>query len=239
MPAWSYTEIMPLLRIRQDIEGEDMRILLIGNSYTYYNDMPKMLEALARANGVDAKFDAVTKGGARLIGMLDENSTEGIKIRELIGKGKYDILVLQEQSHTPITAPDVFLSGAKGMCTLVGADRTIYYATWGRKDGCSLLDELKLTSLGMMMGLEMAYERMAKLTGGELCAVGRAFAALSMEHPELELYNEDMSHPSYLGSAVSAISLYKTIFGKLPEATGDLDLDDWIIAIIKDIVDGM
>ncbi len=216
-----------------------MRILLIGNSYTYYNDMPRMLEALAVENGETISLDVVTKGGARLAWQLDENSEEGKRIRELIGRGKYDILVLQEQSHTPITAPEVFLAGARGLCELVGAERTIFYATWGRKGGCPLLDELKLTSLGMMMGLEMAYERMAKLTGGELCAVGRAFAAISMEHPELELYNEDMSHPSYLGSAVAAITLYKAMFGKLPEVCTDLDLDARIVDIIKDIVDGM
>lgn len=32
-----------------------MNILFIGNSYTYYNDMPKMLESLARAAGFYAE----------------------------------------------------------------------------------------------------------------------------------------------------------------------------------------
>lgn len=216
-----------------------MKILFIGNSYTYYNDMPTMLESLARSNGIAAEVDAVTSGGARLAQHLDEGSETGKRIRELTAINNYDVLVLQEQSHTPITAPELFLRGARGLAELVRAEKTVFYSTWGRKDGSPLLDELKLTSLGMTMSLELAYERMAKLTGGELATVGRSFAALSIEHPELELYNEDMSHPRYAGSAVAAMVLYKTIFGTLPEVCEDIDLDGWIIDTIKEIVEGI
>ena len=40
-----------------------MKILFIGNSYTYYNDMPALLESLMCENGYDAKIHSVTKGG--------------------------------------------------------------------------------------------------------------------------------------------------------------------------------
>lgn len=216
-----------------------MKILFIGNSYTYYNDMPRMLEALAKENGNEAKVDAVTRGGWRLYQHLDEVGDEGKAIRALLAEGEYDVLVLQEQSHTPITDARAFLDGARGLSELVRAKRAIFYATWGRKDGCPLLDELSLTSLGMTMSLEMAYDRMAKLLSGELAAVGRAFAAMSMEHPEIELYNEDMSHPSYIGSVVAATVLYKTIFGSLPELCRSISLDDTTINIIKEIVGGI
>lgn len=216
-----------------------MRILLIGNSYTYYNDMPLMFETLARANGNEVEVDAVTRGGSRLYQHLDETGDEGKAIRALLAEGRYDVLVLQEQSHTPITDPKVFLDGARGLTELVSSVRTIFYATWGRKDGCPLLDELGLTSLGMTMSLEMAYERMAKLLSGELAAVGRAFAAIGAVHPEVELFGEDMSHPSYIGSAVAATVLYKTIFGSLPEVYNGISLDDTVITIIKEIIDGI
>ena len=48
-----------------------MNILFIGNSYTYYNDMPNILEALAKENGKDLSADAVTKGGRKLYANLD------------------------------------------------------------------------------------------------------------------------------------------------------------------------
>ena len=48
-----------------------MKILFVGNSYTYYNDMPKLLEGLANANGHPAEVFAVTKGGRKLHQHLD------------------------------------------------------------------------------------------------------------------------------------------------------------------------
>ena len=47
-----------------------MNILMIGNSYTYYNDMPKILESLAIENGKDVRVDSVTKGGRKLYANL-------------------------------------------------------------------------------------------------------------------------------------------------------------------------
>lgn len=216
-----------------------MRILFIGNSYTYYNDMPKMLLALATENGKTASVDAVTKGGKRLYENLNEGDAEGAKIRELLAEGEYDVLVLQEQSHTPLSDPKSFLDGARGLGMLVGAPRTVLYATWGRKDGCPLLDELGMTSLGMTMMLELSYERMAKLMGATIAPVGRAFAAMTSEHPGLELYNEDMSHPSYMGSALAAIVLYKTIFEELPSSVDSIDLDGWITDSLVKIAEGI
>lgn len=40
--------------------------LFIGNSYTYYNDMPKLFETLCRENGKDVTAYSVTKGGREL-----------------------------------------------------------------------------------------------------------------------------------------------------------------------------
>ena len=216
-----------------------MKILFIGNSYTYYNDMPQMLLALAKENGKDVSVDAVTKGGKRLYENLKEGDSEGAKIRELLSLGGYDVLVLQEQSHTPLSDPKSFLEGARGLGLLVGAPRTVLYATWGRKDGCPLLDELGMTSLGMSMMLELSYERMAKLMGATIAPVGRAFAAMTSEHPGLELYSEDMSHPSYMGSALAAIVLYKTIFEELPAKSESIDLDGWITSALIEIAEGI
>ena len=43
-----------------------MKILFIGNSYTYFNDMPGLFEKECEKNGVTADVDSVTAGGYRL-----------------------------------------------------------------------------------------------------------------------------------------------------------------------------
>ena len=50
-----------------------MKILMLGNSYTYFFDMPQILQALLDENCVDAKVDSVTAGGRVLWQNLDEN----------------------------------------------------------------------------------------------------------------------------------------------------------------------
>ena len=49
-----------------------MKVLFIGNSYTFFNDMPNMLAALAAENGYSVSVDSVTKGGRKLFSNLDE-----------------------------------------------------------------------------------------------------------------------------------------------------------------------
>ena len=48
-----------------------MKILFIGNSYTYCNDLPMLVEKLARENGKDVETFSVTRGGRMLIQLAD------------------------------------------------------------------------------------------------------------------------------------------------------------------------
>ena len=40
-----------------------LQVLWIGNSYTYYNDLPSLVGRLAAADGVELQFDSHTEGG--------------------------------------------------------------------------------------------------------------------------------------------------------------------------------
>ena len=48
-----------------------MKILFIGNSYTYYNHMPEIFERLARENGKEVQVFSVTCGGHKLYEYVD------------------------------------------------------------------------------------------------------------------------------------------------------------------------
>ena len=88
-----------------------MRILFIGNSYTYFNDLPRIFEKLARYSGVDVTVDSVTRGGWYLHKYLDVENEHAAKLRELASQHRYDICVLQEQSMAPAIGFPVFLDG--------------------------------------------------------------------------------------------------------------------------------
>ena len=201
-----------------------MKVLFIGNSYTFFNDMPTIFENLAKENGKDLSQYSITKGGRHLYENLSEGDEYGEKIRTLVKENKFDALFLQEQSFFAIVDYDKFLYGVSELKKLVGAKRTVLYATWGRKNGSEKLKELGLTSEEMTKKLTEAYISAAKSTDSGLSYVGTAFLKISKKLPHIDLYNPDLSHPSYFGSAVAAICHYRALFGEMPSLTNTLNL---------------
>ena len=214
-----------------------MNVLFIGNSYTYYNDMPLILAALAKENGKELHVDAVTKGGRKLYANLMEGDEYLQQILALCAEKTYDVLFLQEQSYFPLIDAKGFQGGVAGLKDLVGAKRTILYATWGRKEGCPLLEEHGWTSSGMTHELYNADLLAAELCGAEISPVGLCFDLLTRERPGIELYNPDLSHPSYAGSCVAALAHYKKIFGTVPQKLSSPDLDLTTLSLLADAVD--
>src|SRR5688572_8892071 len=81
------------------------RILFIGNSYTYFNDLPKTLQSMAAAGASPRKLElgTVLIGGATLRSHWNDSTLQ------LIRRGRWDYVVLQEQSIAPIASPDDFV----------------------------------------------------------------------------------------------------------------------------------
>src|SRR5208282_4563589 len=73
-----------------------LRILFIGNSYTYRNDLPRMFARLANAGGHEVETDMVATGSFTLSNHLASSHT-----LKKIKSGKWDWVVLQEQSTIP------------------------------------------------------------------------------------------------------------------------------------------
>ncbi|MBO5111069.1 MAG: hypothetical protein IJW90_02000 [Clostridia bacterium] len=223
-----------------------MNILFIGNSYTYFYDLPELFAALCRQNGHDVRVDSVTAGGRELHECLDESHeklhpTDGLAVRiaALLGEVKYDVLILQEQSCLPYHNTDLFCAGAKGLATIAGADRTVMYATWGRMDGSEDLAYFGWTRESMTKGLYDAYCKAAELIHGEVSPVGLCFAKAVATAPEINLYDPDKSHPSYAGSCVAALCHYKTVFGEMPRDLSTLKLDGAVAEKLTAIVDNI
>lgn len=215
-----------------------MRILFIGNSYTYYNDLPHIFEKLALDSALDVTVDSVTRGGWFLHKYLDVENEHAAKLRELVSRQHYDVCVLQEQSLAPAIGFPVFQDGVMRITQFLSsaADRFVLYATWGRKEGHPALAEHGLSTVSMMEALEESYCRIGGRIGADVALVGRNFASVQKALPDLELYDPDRTHPSYAGSCVAALTLYRCIFGGLPTDTGSLRLDKADLEAILELV---
>ena len=188
---------------------KSINVLFVGNSYTYYNDMPEAyFKKVAEEAGYSVTVTAITKGGAYLHQYADPEHEQGKRLRQEIEGKKYDFAVIQEQSLNPIKDEKGFLNGVGDVKALIDAKHFVLYATWGRNVGSPELEELALTREEMTEKLSLSYNKAAKLHGMQVAEVGKAFLSYRSRN---DLYNEDCSHPSPIGSAIAARVIFETI----------------------------
>ena len=70
-------------------EKSTMHILFIGNSSTYYNSMPEIVEGLANAGGISTEVSSITAGNYKLTQFADETNAYHKQIVETLKKEKF------------------------------------------------------------------------------------------------------------------------------------------------------
>ena len=175
-----------------------MRILMLGNSYIFTNDLPSILAEITGAEVVQN-----TRGGARLREQLNPETRLGAKALELLQNEKWDYVVLQEMSNGPITAKESFMQSVKDLCGKIRENGAVpvLYATWAyQKDG-KQLQKFGIDYDEMYRKMHEAYAEAAEKNHTLLADVGSAF----YEKTETEnLFNDDGSHPNEAGSNLAA-----------------------------------
>lgn len=212
-----------------------MNILFVGNSYTYYNEMPALFEKLCRENGRDVTVYSVTKGGRELRAYGDSADETTAALDALVREHKFDICFLQEQSTLPLRDYDAFIAGLECVMKKVRGctERFILYATWGRKEGSHTLKDYGWTNRSMTEQLRDAYNKAAAQLGAEVSQVGQCFYEAA---PGIELYAADLSHPSFYGSCLAALTHYRAVFRQLPGSMESLALDSEVEACFRRVL---
>ena len=204
-----------------------MKLLFIGNSSTYVNDLPSILKGLLNENSIDSRVDSVTKGGRRLADNLESDDEHSQKLAELASKNEYDFLILQEHTKESALLENRFSNSVGALIKLVSPKKTILYSTLPRKEGHPELNKSGWQkTVDMALDVYGAYKRAAQKHGAILCPTSLEFFLTTQKYPEINLYAEDGAHPSYAASALAAISLYKLIAGTLPEKHVSIALDN-------------
>ncbi|MCD8321791.1 MAG: SGNH/GDSL hydrolase family protein [Oscillospiraceae bacterium] len=184
-----------------------MRILMLGNSYIFTNNLPEMLAELTGAEVVHH-----TRGGARLMEQLNPNTDLGAKTQKALATEHWDFVVLQEMSDAPVRTREKFLQTVTSLCTQIhsiGA-KPVLYVTWPYKKSGKQLQKSGLDYDGMYRGLQEAYREAAVAGNALLADVGTAFY---LNGDEQELYAEDGSHPNEAGSRLAARIIAEAILG--------------------------
>ena len=215
-----------------------MNVLFIGNSYTYYNDMPSLFEQLAMDNQKEVTVYSVTKGGRKLLDYTDATDETTMELDALLEQHTFDVCFVQEQSLLPATDFSRFMEGLDHTVNKLKGriGSLILYATWGRKECSTALETHNWTTQSMAQLLADAYQTAAKRYDACVSPVGLRFLTVTQAHPEVDLYNQDKSHPSYQGSCLAALTHYYTLFGDFPKNTDSLSLSKDELAVFKSVV---
>ena len=195
-------------------------VLFIGNSYTYYNNMPQLVEQIALSFGDSLIYDSSTPGGTNF--NAHTNNTQTLA---KINQQQWDYVVLQAQSQEPSFSPGQVANNtypyaeilvdsiyANSSCT-----EPLFFMTWGRKYGdqqnCAAYPPI-CTYLGMQQRLRESYLEMAFNDSASCAPVGMAWKKSIAIDSTLNLYSSDNSHPSIYGSYLAACTFYASIFKK-------------------------
>lgn len=205
------------------------RVLFIGNSYTYYNNLWDIFANICKIEGVDVEVDQVTNGGWSLMQMSNVNDSFGKEVDRKLKENKYDYVVLQEQSVRPVIDKELFFESVEALVRKINKNgsKTYLYETWGRKTGNIVLEQFNLTNKSMTEKLIESYNEIANKLNLTVCHVGTTFYNIYNNY-DIELYDEDKTHPSYIGSVVAALVIYGTIFNKKTINLSEKLIDDEI-----------
>ncbi|CAN5646626.1 hypothetical protein BH10CYA1_BH10CYA1_14420 [soil metagenome] len=221
----------PVLQIFKDSPREDaLKILFIGNSLTFENNLPSVIAQLLVSGSTitsgkhqeesrPLKVYMVVQGGVT----LEDHWKYETACLVLTQKGPWDYVVLQEQSVRPLEDPAKMFEYGSLLATEIkkAGAKILIYATWPMSD--------RLDSLGQ---LNSAFQNFASKVDAVIVPAGNCWAQASKKNRSLKLYN-DLIHPTQAGTYLAASAFYAVLTGTSPVGLPETLFDNDNVPFIK------
>lgn len=182
-------------------DGPGLRVLYIGNSLTYTNDLPAMVAALAGQDSQVVSFRTIAMPDFALVDHWNGGSDAVAQIR----RGGWDVVVMQQgPSSLPESRIDLIESARAFDREIrsVGA-RPALYMVWPSSDRRSFFEDVRIS-----------YLLAADTVGGVFIPAGEAWTEAWKRDSALLLYSIDGFHPSAIGTLLAAFSVYGRLFDR-------------------------
>jgi hypothetical protein len=175
------------------------RILFVGNSLTYANDLPGMVKALADSAGIAGVQTAQV---AKPDFALEDHWNDG-QARRVIEAGGWHWVVLQQ-------GPSAVLANRANLRQWVGTFSTLIRAKGGEPALYQVWPQL--VNVSDFDASAESYRLAALDVNGLLLAAGNAWRVAWLRDAALALYSGDGLHPSIQGSYLAALTIFGGIF---------------------------
>ena len=220
-------------------DDQPLKILFLGNSLMFFNDMPGLFRDMATAAGKKVYVDSVTRGSATISDFARQYTDVGAQAYQKIENERWDYIIIEPSRRiTPYenTTYEAELASAhllQQMAAKAGA-KILLYCVWGNNDGT--LTQYDATDPANMVKGQVHYDYTRKmhveflkkvntefaeaLGGVGVIDAGYAFENSMALYPNINLYDSDRRHPSLEGSYLAAACVYATIYNQSPENIG-------------------
>jgi hypothetical protein len=182
--------------------GAALKALFIGNSFTARNDLPGLVAKLAEARGKGLEHRLISAGGASL-----RTHWNAGKAPQAIREGKYDCVVLQEQSTLPVKNARRMHENVQLFDEAIQAAgaKTVLYMTWARQDAPD-----------SQRAIAEAYTSIGGELGATVVPAGLAWQIFLRKYEQPVLHDKDRSHPTLAGSYLAACAFLPALFRESP-----------------------
>jgi hypothetical protein len=194
------------------------RVLFIGNSYTYVNDLPTTFASLANSGGRHIETGMLAEGGSTLAAHAASSATA-----TTLASARWNIVVLQEQSEIP--SVDQFRQmqmypAARQLTRMVrdAGAQPMFFLTWAHRDGWPANGISGYA--GMQTAIDDGYLAIAAEQHAAVAPVGYAWSTVLGEEADAGLWQDDGVHPTAKGTYLAACVFYAAIFRQSPQGLG-------------------
>lgn len=178
-----------------------LRVLFVGNSLTYTNDLPAMVGRIAVEDGRAIKIEMLAEPNYSLGDHLAEP-----RLASVLRRGKWDFIVLQQGPSSLSESRAQLISDTKEIAAMAGPrPRLALLAVWPpNRDSARWA---RVTE---------AYRLATEAVGGVLIPCGTAFWDVLQRDESAPLLLEDRFHPAAEGTFLMALVVYRVLVGQLP-----------------------
>lgn len=175
-------------------------MLFVGNSLTYFNNLPELVKQIAACEKVEVSYRTLALPNYAL-----EDHWNDKTVIEEINSGKYNFVIVQQGPSSQQEGRTLLLDyGLKldSLCEKKKAQLAVFMV-WPSK--------ARSTDF---QGVYESYKILAESSKSIFCPAGRAWQTLWKNDPAFELYGPDNFHPGLKGSLLSALVIYGRIMKK-------------------------
>jgi hypothetical protein len=195
--------------------GNGVRVLFVGNSLTFENDLPELVHRLG------TRRTPIVAGAFTAPGWQLRQFAGDAQLGRVLRDHHWDVVVLQEQSQIPsFPASDrarEFTPHVRELADEIrrsGAE-PLLFVTWAHRTG----DRRNVagdTYSAMQARVDAGYLEAARAAQSAIAPVGAVWREALERRPQLGLWAADGTHPSRAGSYLAACVFYSVLTRKSP-----------------------